>query len=734
MPIVRYPPSERKKNKLWKDMDLNDIRWFQWPKQAPDMVKYVESLSGEDVSTTVAVCKNRSYSKSSIPELKVIHCEADGAEPGRFALQPSLIVETSPQRYQLYWILKDPIPRAKAEPVAKAVAYSQREWGADMGWSANKLLRVPGTTNTKPAYDKPKVTAEFTGRIYTLKELKKAFKPTEEMAKANLRPFPSSLPHVSDVLNKIRADAEFMKLYQEPATPTNWNPQGSRYKVLYKLACRLFREGLEADEVYVVCANCASNKYEQDGRAKVELWRDVLKAEAEVSLSDIIIIEGEFEGEQRKFHIEQGRVQLLTEEERTRAENYQTFIETYTGWAKTRTKLADPQYHVSNAIALLSTIFGEYGYAVPQHGSMPLEVWFMILGVTTRSHKTTAARLMLEVIREIEQARKVQHKEREQPYRIAQNITPEALADILAKRGDISSLFHVDEAHGLLRSERGAKGYMSGTSLLLTQLYDGWVPATERMTRAGNPSVRTHLTMHLMGVPDRMIEILDREDFRSGFLARFIFVLGQPAQETRENMRLEQSDPTKPRDWDAEMAKMAVDLATSMGRLDSVVARKPDGYKIPVVVSDKAWDRWNDLTMKLDEVAEQSEDFEAALPTARRTGNTVHRVACLLALAEGKTVVSLNHMLKAIYFAEQWVTTMLVFIQLVHRNQWARQVHELIEYIITKGGQLSWQQTYSRFNNYKPREFSELVDSAVQSGRVKLMTAAGKSTQIKVVQ
>jgi hypothetical protein len=54
-------------------------------------------------------------------------------------------------------------PPHRAEQYSRSLAYSFA--GDRGGWSANKLLRLPGSINHKPTYDKPKVrllSADFT--------------------------------------------------------------------------------------------------------------------------------------------------------------------------------------------------------------------------------------------------------------------------------------------------------------------------------------------------------------------------------------------------------------------------------------------------------------------------------------------------------------------------------------------------------------------------------------------
>lgn len=74
--------------------------------------------------------------------------DIDDADPMRFRPKANILWETSTGRFQGLWIWRSAIPARDAEQ------YSRNLWllyGGDKGaWSANKLLRVPGTVNHKP--------------------------------------------------------------------------------------------------------------------------------------------------------------------------------------------------------------------------------------------------------------------------------------------------------------------------------------------------------------------------------------------------------------------------------------------------------------------------------------------------------------------------------------------------------------------------------------------------------
>jgi hypothetical protein len=713
VPVFSYDPAERKAGKQWQKMAYKPHRWFQWPQQTDQLVEYCKSLENEDVSVTVGLCRTQHAKKSEIMPLNVLHCDADGAGPELFAAKPSIIVESSPKKYQLYWMLKKPVSVDKAEKLAKRIAYSQRAHGADMAWNINKAMRVPGTTNTKPDYAYPRVTAKFTGKQYSFKELDKAFAGVMVHTSLGVRdlPLPTDLPVLHEVLAFMPSSGDFWDLYQTPADPTSSDPvRRSRYTMLWALACRLFRQGLTREQVYVVCASSSNNKYAQDGRSELELWRDVLKAEAEVEENDIgaVFVESDGAGDpERVIYDVPAGVRLISDKERKQLID-ESFITRYMEWASKQT-IADPQYHQANAMTILSTVYSEYGYAVPKYDQMSLHLYFMVLGVSSLSKKTTAAKLMLRFLRFLGNGR-------EHEYKMTSDVTPESLPAALAVRGDISTLYHADEAHELLADAKGGKGYMAGFMKLLTLLYDGTVQGRERITGPSTKETKTNFTVNLLGVPGRMTQVLERSDFESGFLARFIFVIGKAPIRTPEARRLEQAPKEQKHEVDQELAKLIGDMTASIRWWDEK-RRKNGGNRLWIRADEESWDRWNQLVLDLDKIVDASGQAESVIITTERLAVSVHRLACLLALSENQTVVQMRHMLTAIAYAEGWFDTMNLLSSMVHENEWSRQVGELIDFV-TPRKKVRMDEAYRAFRRMKFREFQEMVESARNTGQL----------------
>lgn len=104
-----------------------------------------------------AFSRPRRLERYALPT-QFLWCDIDGGDPSAFNPRPTILTRTSPGRHQGLWQLEAPIDPQHAAALSKDLAY--RFGGDRTGWSVTKYLRVPATTNHKPAYDRPPVTVE----------------------------------------------------------------------------------------------------------------------------------------------------------------------------------------------------------------------------------------------------------------------------------------------------------------------------------------------------------------------------------------------------------------------------------------------------------------------------------------------------------------------------------------------------------------------------------------------
>ena len=113
------------------------------------------SARGWDCYYAPAVFKGPKRTKESFSHSNVLWADFDsGNGLPDFETAPSLVVQSSPGKYHVYWNLHNEIKDySTLESLNKGIAYA---FGADKGgWDCVQLLRVPGTMNYKTEYGTP---------------------------------------------------------------------------------------------------------------------------------------------------------------------------------------------------------------------------------------------------------------------------------------------------------------------------------------------------------------------------------------------------------------------------------------------------------------------------------------------------------------------------------------------------------------------------------------------------
>lgn len=140
-----------KKGKFWKD---NPIRG--------DRAKAIEAVLTAYPSDRFHIyfCPNSFSAENRIGQnarrTRYAWCDIDEADPNGYDPQPNILWESSPGRHQGLWIWDKKFRGEVAEAYSRNIVY--KDGGDNGGWSVTKLLRVPGTINNKPKYNKPIVT------------------------------------------------------------------------------------------------------------------------------------------------------------------------------------------------------------------------------------------------------------------------------------------------------------------------------------------------------------------------------------------------------------------------------------------------------------------------------------------------------------------------------------------------------------------------------------------------
>lgn len=702
--------------------ELTDQKFFEYPAQLADMEALALTKSNDDLYFSPILFNAPRRIKENAKTVHVIYADADACAPENFLVEPSISVLTSENRWHTYWMLNEEVDPQVAALLAKKIAYAHQHQGCDIsGWNTTKLLRVPNTMNMKPGKETP-VTATSTGTIYSLQDLNDFYgdvevEPIRDLSLAEL---PTEWPTLVSVMGKLKSSPEIMSLYMdEPSASSDMS------KLLWKLEISLFKQGLSAEEVFVFARNAKCNKYHSPLRPKRldadgDLWREVQRAgssiEEEASLPPI-----DYSDIEKPVLATQVRPEFLSQTERYTVMENPNFIDEYRDWATSKTDGAIA-YQNASAWTLLSCVFSDVGYAVPKFGRMGLNLWFMVLGETTLTRKSTSRNLMLRAVRQFEKFSGYQ-------IDIGSDATPEGLTAILAERDGQTSLLHRDEVQGMFKDFIN-KTYMASAAERFTELYDGHVPVTIRSSKGKTQTERatTNFVMYLMGITSKTADVLTTEYFRSGFLARFIYVTAPTPPRTRESEDIQQA---------AEYEVVVRDdaLEAMMKRLSESVMwwqKKATNGPVPVRLSEPALARFNQYKWEMGNFAESHPERESIEPSRQRLALSVWKCAVLLAMVEKSEEVQTRHLLTAIMYSEEWFWNLTQMAGAISASEWQRDVDRLETLIMDKGGKVRYEEAYKKFNNKRKREFDEMVQALHSQARAQIVIEERK-TYLEVI-
>lgn len=694
-------------------------RFFIWPGQKAQMLSYIAANADQDVYTSPTLFKANRARKSTAKATRTVYADADTFNIADARLVPSGIARTSPGKSHLYWLIEDCTDPSVIEALAHSVseAHPKDTTGLDDGWALNKLLRVPGTTNTK--YDQGHtVTWEETGAAYTLAEFAAAYPPVAQAENAfrEMR----ELPTLGDAYKSLSASPELLSMLNKTHVGNV-----DRSDALFLLEQELFRSGASDEVAFVIAQGHPFNKFAADRRNNADelLWQDILRARAKSELS----VPEETEEFEPEITVEPSAkdksVDFLTAEEKAGMPS--TFVDDYIAWASSKTDAA-AEYHVASAFMILSTVFSDFGHAVPKFGKLPLNLWFMVLGETTRSRKSTTRALGLSFIRALADEETYQ-------YDLGSDFTPEALDNELLKRPYRSALLHRDEAQGWIQ-EMDKKAYMAGAKGKMTELYDGHVSGKLRATGDNNrkAAVDVALTLFVMGIRSQVCEYLTQEDFRSGFLTRFIYIEATAPPRSKESDWLEQADIHEVKQGDAVFTGLLNRLEEAREHWASFC--QPDLPTQAVPCTREAWVRLNMFITNVLDEAEGHQRHSIIEAASDRLTKSILKAATLLAMLDCCDEVELVHMLSAINFSSSWFGHMVNMANGISESSWARKQSEVEEFLLMKGGTAKWEVVYRHFRaDLQPQDFLKIVQALSDAGVLHMPVDERKQRWIELI-
>lgn len=213
-----------------------------------------------------------------LTQVLYMDCDDEFVNPWTFDPKPSIIVNTSPGRHHVYWLLSEPIECTEAERLNKALAYYYLTKDKS-GWDLSQLLRIPETSNFKRKRHLIEVLDEHsTYERYPTDAFNDIPPAPQGTAGEQLpTPDPARLPSYDDL--KDRYSELWSKRFDQSITKRAQD----RSSDLWYLMNSCFRMDCTREETFIICLKSVNNKWADCRyRAEDELWKDIGRCELQL--------------------------------------------------------------------------------------------------------------------------------------------------------------------------------------------------------------------------------------------------------------------------------------------------------------------------------------------------------------------------------------------------------------------------------------------------------------------
>ena len=694
------------------DNNLTRDKFYSWPAQVDDLVRYCERWSHEDVYVTPHLTDGEGRRKKNMVAGRVAFGDADLLPLEQLKVTPTITVHTSEDKNHVYWVIEgttDPIELERLSH-AVSVAHPKDTTGYDVGWATNKLLRVPGTSNNK--YEVPYVVNyDVSGVQYTVEEFSAQYSLPEKIEATTVEN--ADIPSREEAMNAINWTVRLEEIIQG----TYMANQGySRFEVLHLAQQELFRCGATNEQAFAILQNHTLNKWREDGvsDADARLWDDIIRARAKSELSNSELV-GELEQDLLP-QVEDFNFAFLNDEERATLKP--TFIDKFANWSASKTSTARP-FQEAAAFGVLSTVLAELAHIPMNFGPEHLNMWFIIGGRSTIDRKSTVKRHMLSLLNALSD-------EEEYMYNLGSDFTAQGLSEVMLDRPNRSGVIYVDEFQGFL--EELSKNYMTGTKAQLTDMFDGTVRGKLRSTTATKrrAEVKFALTMYALGIAKQISAQLTEEDFYSGFLTRFLWVIPPSDYIPPSITEGYELQPKEKRKEDSEFIEMVQMLNTARTYFEQFT----DGLSAPTEPLDIAPEAHERMRQHLKdiEVFARRIGKEQIISSGQRLNHATYKAAGLLAMIECKERIELQHVLTAIRYSEDWFNNLITMSESISSTDWNRQLDDIMGVVNKHKGDMQYGALYREFRAlYKPRDFRDMITALQDSGFISLRTEVGRT-------
>jgi ribosomal protein S25 len=609
-------------------------RYYRWPQQKQEMLDEITAkVPYYNAYYCPQLLATKRRSKDSVKTCPSIWADLDTCEPENLLVQPSMVVESSPGRYQALWFLEDVMPPQVAEDISRRIAYYHAPQGADKsGWDLSQLLRIPYTPNYKYGIVDPQ-------QVVILKLSNALYRESEFDCYPNV----AGMQHLGIPMppeDHLPTDnpVDMMQSKRMSLNPTAFHlfeeePENDWSSALWNFQLYLYEAGFSREEVFHIAKVAACNKYKRDNRASDLLWRDICRGHAR-HLENISVY----------VNLAKPQPELINEDELAAVADRETFVERYINWA---TGLGDaaPQYHQAGAFTVLSAVLSGSVRLPTSFGTIVPNLWFMILADTTLTRKSTAMDVAIDLLTDLDN-----------DIVMATDGSIEGLLTGLSMRPGRPSLFYRDEFTGLIDA-MVKKDYYAGMMEMLTKLYDNKMQ--KRMLRKETLEVHDPVFIMLAGgIRNRMQSMLSVDHVSSGFIPRFVFITAESDVTKLQALGPPSEQDTTGRDQRLNELNLMREFYDQ--HVEMILPNKKkvmQQRKWTAELSPDAWMRYNIFEKALLDMGMSSEQPEVMTPVYSRLAVSVLKASTLIAASEQrkeKIVIELDDMLHAIKYGQAW--------------------------------------------------------------------------------
>lgn len=695
-----------------KNKNKFEQKFFIWPEQKEVMIQYVEErINGNNLWFGVNLFRRPERKRDFAVPTRLVWADLDYCDPSEVEPVPQCRIQTSPKKFQAFWRLDELVDAETAQSYSKRIAYQYADKGADKsGWDAEQLLRIPWTFNYK--YDDG---ASHVPEIQVLTAFEAALpvalfeqvtKPTDEEVQVTDDPLPDikELPPVSTIIYKYQGHLRKTSFDDLFAT----EPSADWSAAMWHLINICLEAGMTNEETLAVALEAKCNKYERDNRPIGLLWKEIAKAEIKQKQIQLVLSD-----------VKPLQMPVLYE-----GDPPHSVLDDYNSWAVLATD-AVPEYHELAATIMLSSILSGGLYCNTSWGKVVPNLWGLILGDSTLTRKSTAMKMAMEFVAEIDR-----------DIVVATDGSVEGLLTGIAARPDDVSVFFKDEISGFIDSIN-RKDYLAGMPETLTQLYDVPPFLTRRLRKETITLTNPVFIFFGGGIRDKMYSLLNDEFILSGFLPRFLIVGGDAdVSKMRPTGPLSVNLDNKRR----ELRERFVHLHTIYNQDTEIVIEEADTtLKLPtqteVVLTDAAWQYFQDTEMRLAKQAAESSASMVAQPTFGRLAWSSFKMAMLFAACRqepknGKITTEVEDLQAATYYVQKWGVHTIDLILNVGRTANQRIISKVYDHVRRRPE--CTRSELSRMHHLSKKELDVILDTLVDRGQVRL-TKVGNGYTVRPI-